>query len=152
MAGTNDFFFFNNLPSYETDATLGCDASAGIQRMERLLGTIFSASPNVAVVVSGVVYINASLCDKYPEAPWNPPACPPDMMCNIKLYNALMPTLVQKYANAGRRIAFHDPNPECNFVEQDYATWGIHFSGSGYAKLASSFSAHLEGLVGGGRR
>ena len=152
MAGTNDFFFLDNLPTYETDTTLGCDAIAGIQRMEKLLDTIFNASPTVAVMVSGVVYINEHLCSKYPEAPWNPPACPPDMLCNIKLYNALMPALVQKYADADRRIAFHDPNPECNFVEQDYASWGIHFSGSGYAKLASYFSAHLEALAGGGGR
>jgi hypothetical protein len=40
---------------------------------------------------------------------------------------------------SGHRIAFHDPADEYVLTADDYSTWGIHFSESGYVKMATAW-------------
>lgn len=144
MAGTNDFFFSHNDPD---DPTLGANATEAVKRMDTLLGDLFSAHSSCHVLLSGVTNINATLCANYPSAPWHPPACPTDMPKNIAMYNNLVQTIVTKYKNQGHSIDYHDPNPECQFIESDYFTWGIHFSPDGYKKMANSWFTHLKPIL-----
>ena len=58
-----------------------------------------------------------------------------------------MPALVSKWAALGHNISFHDPNIDADWVGDDYFTWGIHFSESGYAKIAKSHFAALKPVL-----
>lgn len=143
QAGTNDFFFSHNDP----DPTRGANATEAVNRMDTLLGNLFSSNQMVHVLLSGVTDINATLCANYPSAPWHPPPCPKDMPQNIVMFNQLVQTLVTKYKKQGMSIEYHDPNPECEFVFTDYFTWGIHFSTDGYKKIANSWMTHLKPIL-----
>ena len=50
-------------------------------------------------------------------------------------------------ADKGFAAHFHDPNPDCGFVADDYWTWGIHFTESGYAKIAASWWKALQPVL-----
>jgi len=95
--------------------------------MTKLLNTTFTTIPKAKVFLSGVTYINATRCANYSQAPWVPPNCPTNMQLWIVDLNAKLPNVVSSFVNAGFYVKFHDPNPGCNFVAEDYWTWGIHF-------------------------
>jgi len=133
QAGTNDLYY--------TDSR-GANATGTLLRHDALLNTTFSLLPNVTVLLSGVTSINATRCETYPAGP-----CPTNMEENIETLNSLLPTLVAAYTGKGFKVFFHDPNIECKFVAEDYYTWGIHFSESGYAKLGASWWAHLKPVL-----
>jgi hypothetical protein len=69
------------------------------------------------------------------------------MQPNIVTLNAMLPTLEHKYQALGFNISFHDPNPACNFTADDYWTWGIHFTESGFQKIAASWWTALEPVI-----
>lgn len=140
QAGTNDLFF--NQPGYSQ----GADVAGCLKRMDTLLNTTFTALPAARVFLSGVTYINASRCANYSQAPWHPPNCPGDMPQWIVQLNAQLPALAAAYTTRGLPVSFHDPNPACNFTAEDYWTWGIHFSQSGYKKIAESWLDALKSL------
>ena len=144
MAGTNDFFFNGN------DPTKGCNASIAIDRMRVLLDSIFDASPSITVLLSGVTHINVTLCAAYPSAPWHPPACPSDMQSNIDSFNKMLPALILSYQQKQppKKISFHDPNNDIQWNTSDYFTWGIHFSETGYKKMADEWFKVLQPYVG----
>lgn len=133
QAGTNDLYY--------KDAR-GANVSGTLARHDALLNTTFTLLPNATVLVSGVTWINATRCATYPAGP-----CPDDMQANIELLNAALPGLAASYTARGFRAYFHDPNPECDFVAEDYYTWGIHFSESGYAKIGASWWKHIQPVL-----
>lgn len=151
MAGTNDFFFLGDPKSPD-----GGNSTDGVARMTKLLDLIFETLPTSTVILSGVTHINASLCAQYSKAPWHPPNCPVSMPTNIVTYNDQMVNVVQGMHQRGRGVYFHDPN--CNrtdahactdgdqstWSDGDYFTYGIHFSASGYAKMAAHWHQALS--------
>lgn len=141
QAGTNDLFF--NQPGYSQ----GANVTGTLARMDTLLNTTFTLLPRATVLVSGVTYINATLCANYSSAPWHPPNCPPDMDAWIVQLNAALPALTSSYVTQGFNVSFHDPNPDCNFTAADYWTWGIHFQQSGFQKIAASWYTHLKPVL-----
>ena len=160
MAGTNDMFFLHDAKA----PGVGANATGCVARMEKLIETAFSTLPEVNILLSGVTRINTTLCANYSTAPWNPPNCPSDMQDNILQYNAMMALQVQGWRQQGRRVSFHDPNclgPDdgtpgvlgraCTSADPltfnssaDYFTYGIHFSASGYTKMALAWKKALE--------
>lgn len=157
MAGTNDMFFLGD-PNNPGD---GANATECVTRMETLVEMAFSAVPEVTVLLSGVTHINATLCANYSTAPWHPPNCPVSMPKNIATYNSLIATRVTEWQSQGKKIYYHDPNclgadgtpgladKACSdsdkptWVDGDYFTYGIHFSASGYTKMAHAWSKTL---------
>jgi lysophospholipase L1-like esterase len=140
QAGTNDLFF--NQPGYSG----GANVSGCLTRMEGLLNIIFAVNRNARVFLSGVTDINATRCANYSQAPWHPPNCPTNMSAWIAELNSKLPALAAAFQQQGFSVAFHDPNPSCAFVEADYWTWGIHFSESGYQKIAAAWFKALGSL------
>jgi len=75
---------------------------------------------------------------------------------NIESYNRRMVDVVASQKASGRSIYYHDVN--CNrtdgkvcattdkstWADGDYYTWGIHFSFSGYAKMAAQWLQALQ--------
>lgn len=137
VAGTNDLFF--NQPGYPQ----GGNATVTAARLSSLIGQIFAVLPTATVLLSGVTQINATRCANYSSAPWHPPNCPASMPSEIQELNSLLPSVVAMWKSKGHSIAFHDPNESCNFVADDYFTWGIHFSESGNQKLAAAWFKSL---------
>ena len=133
QAGTNDLYY--------TDSR-GASVNGTLARHDQLLNTTFSVLPKATVLLSGVTWINATRCAVYPPGP-----CPKDMQPNIQALNAALPALAAQWTAKGYNVQFHDPNPECNFVAADYYTWGIHFSESGYQKIAASWWKHLQPVL-----
>eukprot|EP00929_Paragymnodinium_shiwhaense_P020145 TRINITY_DN13522_c0_g2_i1.p1 TRINITY_DN13522_c0_g2~~TRINITY_DN13522_c0_g2_i1.p1 ORF type:complete len:257 (-),score=23.83 TRINITY_DN13522_c0_g2_i1:74-844(-) len=140
QAGTNDMYFYRNGP-----AGVGANATGAIARLETLLDELYAGRPKLVVALSTVTKINATRCEHYPEAPWHPAACPPDMPSNIAQFNALLPDFVARQRDVRERnVVLHDINAEVNFTAADYFYWGIHFSQAGYSKIAQAwFSALL---------
>ena len=140
QAGTNDLFF--NQPGFSQ----GADVQGSLSRMILLLNTTFTVLPHAKVFLSGVTYINATRCANYSQAPWHPPNCPTGMEEWIKELNSMLPTVASNFSSRGFFISFHDPNADCQFIDADYWTWGIHFSESGFKKIASSWLRALGAL------
>jgi lysophospholipase L1-like esterase len=144
QAGTNDLFFYNQ-PGFPPSQ--GANVTGTVARLDALIAAAFAALPNATVMLSGVTYINATRCANYSSAPWHPPDCPADMQPNIVALNAALPAMVEGWVSKGFDVNFHDPNPDCNFTAADYWTWGIHFTESGYAKIAASWWKALQPLL-----
>jgi lysophospholipase L1-like esterase len=142
--GTNDLFY--NQPGYINPGP-GANVTGTYQRISDLLSLIFTTSPEAVVLLSGVPFVNQTRCANYSSAPWHPPNCPTYMNDNISSLNAMLPTLVNEFA-VSYSISFHDVNVDSGgFVEADYWTWGIHFTESGFQKIASSWWRHLKPIV-----
>jgi lysophospholipase L1-like esterase len=133
QAGTNDLYY--------TDAR-GANVSGTLARHDALLNATFSLLPTATVLLSGVTWINATRCLKFPAGP-----CPPDMQPNILALNAALPAMAAAYAARGFHVAVHDPNPAAAWVAADYYTWGIHFSESGYTKLGAAWWKQLQPVL-----
>ena len=151
MAGTNDFFYQGD--SHPQNKGLGANATVAVARMEALLKLAHETLPELeAVILSGVTQINATLCGQYSKAPWHPQNCPTTMPDDIRSYNEQMAAVAKK----SDRVFFHDPN--CNrtdaeacapsdaltWEDGDYFTYGIHFSASGYAKMAAHWQQAIH--------
>jgi lysophospholipase L1-like esterase len=132
---------------------LGANATEAVARMQKLLQLVDRTLPDLAaVILSGVTQINATLCGQYSKAPWHPQNCPTSMPADIASYNQRMAAIVK----GSRKVFFHDPN--CNrtdheactgaepstWADGDYFTWGIHFSQSGYAKMAARWQQAIH--------
>ena len=113
-------------------------------------------------MVSSVFFIIAlSRCY---QAPWHPIDCPADMQSNILEFNSLLASQVKNLREQHHlNISFHDPNcldsdgsigvldrvcdqatDKLTWEEEDYFTWGIHFSEQGYAKMAAAWHKALS--------
>jgi lysophospholipase L1-like esterase len=151
MAGTNDFFYQGD--KNPKNQGLGANATVAVARMQALLKLVHDTLPGLeAVILSGVTHINATLCGQYSKAPWHPQNCPPSMPSDIASYNERMAAIAAK----SDKVFFHDPN--CNrtdalacsptdastWADGDYFTYGIHFSQSGYAKMAAHWQQALH--------
>eukprot|EP01052_Picozoa_sp_SAG31_P019189 SAG31_NODE_1389_length_8545_cov_3.081103_9_plen_208_part_00 len=154
MAGTNDFFYQGD--NHPQNKGLGANATVAAERMESLLKLAQDTLPSLqAILLSGVTQINATLCAQYSKAPWHPQNCPTTMPEDITSYNKIMASVTRKNGKVGK-VFFHDPN--CNrtdseactrsdtstWADGDYFTWGIHFSQTGYAKIASHWEQALR--------
>ena len=137
QAGTNDLFNFGN-------NSRGANVTVTAQRLSALVSATLAALPGARVLVSGVTQINATRCALYPQAPWHPPPCPPQMPQMIDALNTLLPSVLAPFGSA---VAFHDVNSEAAFVADDFWQWGIHFTESGFAKIGASWWKHLEPVL-----
>jgi lysophospholipase L1-like esterase len=142
--GTNDLFY--NQPGYINPGP-GANVTGTYQRISDLLSLIFSASPQVIVLLSGVTNVNQTRCANYSSAPWHPPNCPTYMNENIASLNSLLPNLVAEFP-VSYSISFHDPNVDTGgFQNDDFWIYGIHFTESGFQKIATAWWKHLKPIV-----
>ena len=140
QAGTNDIF--NNQAGGNGQ---GANASATAGRLQQLIATTLAVLPQALILLTGPTTINATRCANYSAAPWHPVDCPLNMTSELHALNGLLPAVAAAFPPGV--VTFHDPAADCAFVAEDWWFWGIHFTESGFAKLAAAKWKYLEGVL-----
>ena len=138
--GTNDIF--NNQAGGNGQ---GANSSVTAGRIQQILTTTLTVLPKALILLTGPTTINATRCANFSSAPWHPVDCPLNMTAEIRTLNSLLPAVAEAFPKGS--VTFHDPAWDCDFVAEDWWFWGIHFSESGFAKLAAAKWKYLQGVL-----
>jgi lysophospholipase L1-like esterase len=140
QAGTNDLF--NNQAGGNGQ---GANSSVTAGRIQQLISTTLAVLPKARILLTGPTTINATRCANFSSAPWHPVDCPLNMTAELRALNALLPAVADAFPQGA--VTFHDPAWDVEFVEADWWFWGIHFTESGFAKLAAAKWKYLQGVL-----
>jgi len=140
QAGTNDIF--NNQAGGNGQ---GANSSVTAGRIQQLINTTLTTLPKALILLTGPTTINATRCANFSSAPWHPVDCPLNMTAEIRTLNSLLPAVAEAFPEGS--VTFHDPAWDCSFVAEDWWFWGIHFTETGFAKLAAAKWKYLQGVL-----
>jgi lysophospholipase L1-like esterase len=113
------------------DMNQNVDIANAPTRLGTLLDRIYADLPSVTVLVAAVV-----------------PAGDATVNARVNAFNAKLPAVVQKRADAGRAAHFVNLNATIGSADMND---GLHPNDAGYTKMASLWHSALEGVLANGR-